>query len=46
MKKMKNKDSQIIIYQSKDGKIFVDTLMKDKTVWLSQKSLAMLFDCS
>ena len=40
---MKNKDSQIIIYQSKDGKIFVDTLMKDKTVWLTQEQIAMLF---
>ena len=37
---------QIIIYQSKDGKISVDTLMKDESLWLSQKSMAELFDCS
>ena len=36
----------IIIYQSKDGKISVDTLMKDESLWLSQKSMAQLFDCT
>lgn len=39
-------DSQIIIYQSADGKISVDTLMKDESLWLSQKSMAQLFDCT
>lgn len=39
-------DSQIIIYQSEDGKISVDTLMKDESLWLSQKSMAELFDCT
>jgi hypothetical protein len=38
--------SQIIIYQSADGKISVDTLMKDESLWLSQKSMAELFDCT
>jgi len=38
--------SQIIIYESKDGKISVDTLMKDESLWLSQKFMAQLFDCS
>jgi hypothetical protein len=38
--------SQIIIYQSDDGKISVDTLMKDESLWLSQKSMAQLFDCT
>jgi hypothetical protein len=38
--------SQIIMYQSDDGKISVDTLMKDDSLWLSQKSMAELFDCS
>lgn len=38
--------SQIIIYRSDDGKISVDTLMKDENLWLSQKSMAQLFDCS
>lgn len=43
---MKYKKPQIIIYKSEDGKISVDTLMKDESLWLSQKMMAMLFDCS
>jgi hypothetical protein len=43
---MTQKNSQIIIYQSEDGKISVDTLMKDESLWLSQKNMAQLFDCS
>lgn len=44
---MKNNNQlQIIIYKSDDGKIMVDTLMKDESIWLSQKMMAMLFDCS
>ncbi len=39
-------NSQIILYQTEDGKIFVDTLMKDESLWLSQKSMAQLFDCT
>lgn len=38
--------NQIIIYESEDGKISVDTLMKDESLWLTQKSMAQLFDCS
>ncbi len=36
-------NSQIIIYQSKDGKISVDTLLQDETIWLSQMQMAELF---
>jgi len=43
---MKNTPTQIIIYKSEDGKISVDTLMKFESVWLTQKSMANLFDCS
>lgn len=39
-------NQQIIIYKSEDGKISVDTLMKNESLWLSQKSMANLFDCS
>ena len=39
-------DNKIIIYKSEDGKIIVDTLIKDDSFWLSQKSMALLFDCS
>lgn len=36
-------NKQIIIYQSPDGKISVDTLIKDETVWLTQSQMAELF---
>lgn len=39
-------NSKIIIYQTEDGEISVDTLMQDETIWLSQKSMAQIFDCS
>lgn len=42
----KDNQQNIIIYQSEDGKISVDTLMKDESLWLSQKSMAQLFDCT
>lgn len=44
--KKDNQDSQIIIYQSDDGKIMVDTIIKAETIWLSQKSISQLFNCS
>ncbi len=43
---MPNEEVKIIIYKTEDGKIAVDTLMKDESIWLSQKSMAQLFDCS
>lgn len=39
-------DSQILIYQSEDGNISVDTLLQEESLWLSQKSMAQIFDCS
>jgi hypothetical protein len=39
-------ENQIIIYQSADGKISVDTLLQDENLWFSQKSMATLFDCT
>lgn len=43
---MTKPNSQILIYQSADGNISVDTLMQDESLWLSQKSMAQIFDCS
>jgi len=43
MTKMKNNNTSIIIYKSEDGKISVDTLIKNETVWLTQEQIAMLF---
>ncbi len=44
--KQEEEKSQIIIYKTEDGTITVDTLIKDESLWLSQKSMAQLFDCS
>ena len=46
---MKNKitnQNQIIIYKSDDGKVSVDTLLQEESIWLSQKSMAQIFDCT
>jgi hypothetical protein len=36
-------NSQLIIYQTKDGKLKIDVRFQDETVWLSQKLMAELF---
>ncbi|OGC21400.1 cell filamentation protein Fic [candidate division WOR-1 bacterium RIFOXYC2_FULL_37_10] len=38
-----NKHNNILIYTSPNGKISVDVLLKEKTVWLSQSQLCELF---
>ena len=38
------KESNIILYETEDGKINVDVILKDETIWLTQKSMAELFD--
>lgn len=46
-KKTDNQDrSQIILYQTEDGKTKVQVKMDGETVWLSQKQMGELFDCS
>ena len=37
---------QIELFESKDGKIRLDVNLKRDTVWLTQKQMAILFDCS
>ncbi len=36
-------DSQIIIYQTESGQTKIDVRLEDETVWLTQKSMAELF---
>ncbi len=43
---MNEKNNQIIIYNSADGQTKIEVQMKDDTVWLSQKQMAELFDCT
>jgi len=41
-----DKNNQIIIYNTADGETKIEVQMKNETVWLSQKQMAELFDCS
>ena len=41
-----DKNNQIIIYNTEGGETRIEVRMKDETVWLSQKQMAELFDCS
>ena len=38
--------SQILLYQSVDGKIKLDVELQQETVWLNQNQMAQLFDKS
>ena len=37
-------ESNFIIYKSEDGNVNVDVILKDETIWISQKGMAELFD--
>lgn len=37
-------ESNILLYETDEGKINVDVILKDETIWRTQKSMAELFD--
>ncbi|MBU0596685.1 virulence RhuM family protein [Patescibacteria group bacterium] len=39
-------DNQIAFYQSRDGSVNVEVLFAKENIWLTQKKMAELFDCS
>ena len=39
-------DNKLIIYKNSEGNIVVDAIYKDETLWLSQKGMSKVFDCS
>lgn len=41
-----NNSGEILIYKGADGAPNIEVRMKNETVWLSQKQMAELFDCS
>jgi hypothetical protein len=43
MKSQANK-SEIILYQTSDGTVRIDTVFRGETIWLSQAKMADLFD--
>ncbi len=40
---LSSNQSDFILYTSNDGKVKVDVVLKDETVWLTQKAMAELF---
>lgn len=40
------KDSEIILYSTIDGEIKIEARLQNETIWLTQKQMANLFDCS
>ena len=40
------KNGQIILYSIDTQKEFVNVIFKDENFWLTQKSMAELFDCT
>ena len=40
---IENNNGEIIIYQSEDGKVKLDVRLENKTVWLTQEQIALLF---
>ena len=36
--------SEMILYKTSDGKIKIDTVLRDQTIWLTQAQMADLFD--
>ena len=45
MEKLEEQNN-LLIYKNKDGNVVVDAIYKDETLWLTQKGMAKVFDCS
>ena len=43
---MFNESNNLLIYKDTDGNVVVDAIYKDETLWLTQKGMAKVFDCS
>ncbi len=46
MENKENKESTILLYKTENGNVNLNVIFKDDTIWLSQKSIAELFECS
>jgi hypothetical protein len=46
MKRKGVPDNQITVYQTGDGKVNIEVLYANENIWLSQKRMAELFDCT
>ena len=36
------KESNIVLYETEDGKVNIDVILKDETIWLTQKKYGSL----
>lgn len=43
---MRKDSNQIILYETEDGKARIEVRFEDENVWLTQKTMAELFECS
>lgn len=41
-----NKEFQFLLYSTPEENISIQTIVKDETIWLTQKAMAQLFGCS
>src|SRR5574344_3002609 len=39
-------NNNLFIYKNKDGNVIVDAILKNDTLWLSQKGMSKVFECS
>src|SRR3989338_9789676 len=46
MDRKKKPDNQIAFYQAPDGAVNIEVLYAEENIWLTQKRMAELFDCS
>jgi hypothetical protein len=46
MTELDKNHGEIILYQTPDSQTVLDVRLKDETIWLTQKQMAELFDCS
>ena len=41
-----NKELQYLVYNTPEGSVTVSAIVNDETIWLTQKAMAEVFDCS
>jgi len=46
MNELKNMHGEIVLYHTPDSLTIIDVRIEHETIWLSQKQMAELFDCS
>ena len=43
---MNSNEARFLMYRAAEDEVAVNALIKDDTIWLNQKAMAELFDCS